>query len=64
MNRMVKIVMVMVAVMGSAISAIAQDNAGQDSVATEWGDTLQLQDVENRQKIINLSGLILTKIFR
>ena len=43
---MVKIVMVMVAVMGSAISAIAQDNAGQDSVATEWGDTLQLQDVE------------------
>ena len=43
---MVKIVMVMVAVMGSTISAIAQDNAGQDSVATEWGDTLQLQDVE------------------
>ncbi len=43
---MVKIVMVMVAVMGSAISAIAQDNDGQDSVATEWGDTLQLQDVE------------------
>ena len=43
---MVKIVMVMVAVIGSAVSAIAQDNDGQDSVATEWGDTLQLQDVE------------------
>ena len=38
--------MVMVAAMGAAISAVAQTTAGQDSVAVEWGDTLQLQDVE------------------
>ncbi len=43
---MVKIVMALVALTGSVASALAQDAAGQDSVAVEWGDTLQLQDVE------------------
>lgn len=43
---MVKMVMLLVAMMGSAVSAAAQDTAGQDSVTVEWGDTLQLQDVE------------------
>ena len=43
---MVKIVMLLVAMMGSAASAAAQETTGQDSVAVEWGDTLQLQDVE------------------
>jgi len=45
MNTMVKIVMAMVA-MTWAASTMAQDATGQDSVAVEWGDTLQLQDVE------------------
>ena len=45
MNTMVKIVMVMVAVMATG-SGMAQDNNRPDSVAAEWGDTLQLQDVE------------------
>ena len=43
---MVKIVMALVALTGSVASALAQETAGQDSVAVEWGDTLQLQDVE------------------
>ena len=45
MNNMVKIVMAMVAMAWTA-STMAQDATGQDSVAVEWGDTLQLQDVE------------------
>ena len=43
---MVKIVMALVALMGSVASAVAQEATGMDSVAVEWGDTLQLQDVE------------------
>ena len=46
MRQMVKIVMALVAMMGNAAGAMAQDAAGQDSAAVEWGDTLQLQDVE------------------
>ena len=42
---MVKIVMAVVA-MAWAVSAMAQEATGQDSVSVEWGDTLQLQDVE------------------
>ncbi len=42
---MVKIVMVMVVVMATA-SGMAQDANRQDSIAAEWGDTLQLKDVE------------------
>ena len=45
MNTMVKIVMAMAA-MAWAVNSMAQDATGQDSVAVEWGDTLQLQDVE------------------
>lgn len=43
---MVKIVMLLVAMMGAVTSAVAQEATGQDSVAVEWSDTLQLQDVE------------------
>ena len=46
MKRKVKIVMLLVAMMGTAAIATAQEAAKQDSVAVEWGDTLQLQDVE------------------
>ena len=42
---MVKIVMVMVVVMATA-TGMAQDANRQDSIAAEWGDTLQLKDVE------------------
>ena len=45
MNTMVKIVMAMAA-MAWAVNSMAQDATGQDSAAVEWGDTLQLQDVE------------------
>ena len=43
---MAKIVMLLVALMGTVTSAVAQEATGQDSVAVEWSDTLQLQDVE------------------
>ena len=46
MKRKVKIVMLLVAMMGTAAIATAQEAAKQDSVAVEWSDTLQLQDVE------------------
>ena len=47
---MTRIEMLIVAVVLTTMSAMAQDLTGQeekqDSVTTEWGDTLQLQDVE------------------
>ena len=47
---MTRIEMLIVAVVLTTMSAMAQDLTGQeekqDSVITEWGDTLQLQDVE------------------
>jgi len=54
---MVKIVMALVAMMGSAAGAMAQDAAGQDSAAVEWGDTLQLQDVE----VVTMRQLVKTQ---
>ena len=46
MKRMVKMVMALVAAMATVTNAVAQEATGQDSVAVEWGDTLQLKDVE------------------